>query len=106
MDNRIKSHEERLRARLALLDSKLQEIEERLDQPMSKDFEEQATEREEDEVLEGLGQGALEERRHIEAALERIRRGTYGICALCEEPISDARLEAVPFATTCRNCMG
>jgi len=42
--------------------------------------------------------------RAIEEALARIRRGTYGVCASCEEPISKARLEAVPWTRLCRAC--
>jgi RNA polymerase-binding protein DksA len=33
----------------------------------------------------------------IEAALKRIRDGTYGICELTGKPISPARLEALPW---------
>ena len=40
----------------------------------------------------------------IEAALARIRQGTYGICAVCNEPITKARLEAVPWTHLCREC--
>ena len=34
----------------------------------------------------------------IDQALLRIDEGTYGVCARCGEPISDARLEALPTA--------
>jgi DnaK suppressor protein len=40
----------------------------------------------------------------IKAALDRIRDGTYGICLLCEEPISEKRLVAVPWAAYCVGC--
>lgn len=40
----------------------------------------------------------------IEAALARMRQGTYGICAVCNEPITKARLEAVPWTHLCREC--
>ena len=42
--------------------------------------------------------------RAIEEALDRIRQGTYGVCATCNEPISKARLEAVPWTHLCREC--
>ncbi len=38
------------------------------------------------------------------AALRRIEDGTYGICLGCEEPISPARLGAVPWAALCIQC--
>ncbi|MFP7834391.1 TraR/DksA family transcriptional regulator [Marisediminicola sp. LYQ134] len=37
----------------------------------------------------------------IADALERMDAGTYGLCAVCGEPIPLARLEVRPFARTC-----
>ncbi len=37
----------------------------------------------------------------VAAALERIERGTYGICEVSGEPIEKERLEADPTARTC-----
>jgi len=37
-------------------------------------------------------------------ALEKVDRGTYGICDACNRPIKKARLEALPFATLCLEC--
>lgn len=37
----------------------------------------------------------------IDAAQERVAAGTYGVCAVCGEPIPEERLEARPTATTC-----
>src|SRR5713226_10383455 len=34
--------------------------------------------------------------RAIEEALARIRQGTFGVCQVCKQPVSKARLEAVP----------
>ena len=34
----------------------------------------------------------------IDQALLRIKEGSYGLCARCEEPINERRLEAVPTA--------
>ena len=42
--------------------------------------------------------------RAIEEALARIRGGAYGVCAACRQPISKARLEAVPWTHHCREC--
>ena len=44
-------------------------------------------------------------RRAIEFALARIKKGNYGICSSCGKPIGRARLEAVPWADCCRDCM-
>ena len=42
--------------------------------------------------------------RSIDAALQRIDEGTFGICATCGRPISEERLEAIPYATQCIDC--
>ncbi len=40
----------------------------------------------------------------IHEALRRLEEGTYGQCLDCDEPISKARLQALPFAERCREC--
>lgn len=42
--------------------------------------------------------------RRIDEALQRLEEGAYGICADCEETIAEARLQALPFASLCRDC--
>src|SRR5881628_224650 len=42
--------------------------------------------------------------RAIEEALDRMRQGTYGVCVVCKQRISKARLEAVPWTHVCREC--
>ena len=40
----------------------------------------------------------------IDAALQRIERGTYGVCESCGQPILPERLEALPWTTLCIDC--
>jgi DnaK suppressor protein len=40
----------------------------------------------------------------VNAALQRIEQGTYGICDNCGQPINEKRLEALPWAALCLNC--
>jgi RNA polymerase-binding transcription factor DksA len=40
----------------------------------------------------------------VDAALDRIKAGVYGICEACKGPIGEARLEALPEATLCVAC--
>ena len=40
----------------------------------------------------------------ITNALNRIEQGSYGQCGLCQQPISEDRLEAFPEIVTCVNC--
>ena len=95
---------DRLRKRRDYLNRALHDIEDTLDQPPSKDFEDRATERESDEVMESLGNSGLAEIRQIDAALARIDDGTFGVCVACGEDISPERLEIVPHAARCRKC--
>ena len=42
--------------------------------------------------------------RAIEEALTRIRHEEFGVCEECGQPISKARLEAVPWTRWCKDC--
>jgi DnaK suppressor protein len=46
----------------------------------------------------------LEKANQLAEALERLRRGEYGLCQECGEPIAPARLQAVPEAAACVLC--
>jgi len=97
-------YESLLRNRLSELNARLSGVEVELEKPANADFEERASEREGDEVLESLGNAGLSEIRMIQAALERVADGTFGECVACGEPISEGRLDAVPHAARCKNC--
>lgn len=95
-----------LRRRKELLERhlKIEEDRKREDQPLEKDFSEQATEVENDEVLDRLNEAAYHEIKQIDQALKRIEKGVYGICKECGEEIPRKRLEAVPFTVFCVDC--
>lgn len=93
-----------LEERLSQLQGRLGRIEAELDSHDEKDWEEIATEREGDEVLEQLGQGGQAEIRMIEAALARIGAGDYGFCAKCGAAIGEARLDVLPYTPFCKEC--
>jgi DnaK suppressor protein len=40
----------------------------------------------------------------VEAALNRLNQGTYGLCTVCSQPINPERLSALPYVATCFNC--
>ena len=100
----VGKYEKRLLDRLDELNDRLESIEEDLDEPADPDAEERATEREGDEVLESLGNAGLMEIKMIQAALARVREGTFGVCVNCGEDISEERLETVPHAPRSRHC--
>ena len=71
---------------------------------LSPDFAEQATQRENDDVLGAIELSAREEMAQIGRALRRLEQGEYGICVRCGAEIEAARLEAVPHAEFCLSC--
>ncbi len=42
--------------------------------------------------------------KRLSLALDRLSQGQYGTCVECEEPISAARLQALPEVQTCVRC--
>ena len=40
----------------------------------------------------------------VRHALKRLNEGHYGVCESCGKPIPIARLDALPYATTCVTC--
>ncbi|WP_299692179.1 TraR/DksA family transcriptional regulator [uncultured Tateyamaria sp.] len=100
----LKHFERLITDRLKELDIRLHEVDHELGEPKPADLNEQAIDIEDDEVLESLGAAAQKEVALLTLALKRISDGTYGICATCGEPISNARLEAVPHAPLCKRC--
>jgi RNA polymerase-binding transcription factor DksA len=102
-------HELRLHlmARLAQLERHLHEIEtdrRRVANPLDPDWEDQASTRQNDAVLDKLAAGDRQQITAIRAALTRMAEGTYGICRTCEEPIAPQRLTAMLYATQCLEC--
>jgi DnaK suppressor protein len=96
------------------LETRLTEIQQRLDkisldrrhvnQPLNADFEEQAIELENDQVLDALDSQIRAEVRQLEKTLARIDEGIYGVCETCGSSIAPKRLEALPHATRCIGC--
>ncbi|WP_347310249.1 TraR/DksA family transcriptional regulator [Defluviimonas sp. SAOS-178_SWC] len=91
-------------ARQADLRARIAGIGAELDSHDAKDWEEMATEREADEVLEDLGQSAQVELRMIEAALGRIDEDEYGYCVKCGSQIAEERLDLIPATPFCASC--
>ncbi len=100
----IKERRDQIETRISELTGQIKKISDDLDQPLPAHLEDQAIDLEDDEVLERLGQANQQELRLLNDALGRIADGTYGICAKCGEDISQARLDAVPYALICRDC--
>ncbi len=93
-----------LERRLGVLLARVDRIADDLRQPSDRDWQERAIELENDDVLEGLDGASRAEAAAIRAALRRLDAGTYGQCARCGRAIGEARLTALPYATTCVAC--
>ncbi len=96
---------DQLKSRLESLKQRIDEIEGDLRTAPSANWEEQATETQGDQVLEGVEGSALIEAQQVHAALTRIGAGTYGECSTCGKPIGEERLQALPYATQCIDCV-
>ena len=100
----LAQHKAQLETRLADLKARLKDIDAELDSHKDPDWEDLATEREGDEVLEDLGQAGELEIRQIEAALGRMAAGEYGFCTKCGSDIGEVRLNLLPHTPFCRHC--
>jgi DnaK suppressor protein len=72
--------------------------------PLSADFAEQVTQRENDDVLGAISHSAQAELQQVEAALRRLAQGRYTTCSVCGGDIEPERLGAVPYTDRCRAC--
>ena len=93
-----------LQQRLTALGIHRDKLKAHLRKPGHADWQEQATQRENDEVLEALEDKDIAEHKLLEDAIARIDEGKFGICTNCHGEIAEARLKAIPWATVCVNC--
>lgn len=74
------------------------------EEQIEKDFSEQATQMENQDVLMSLNGDAKITVMRIDKALMRMEEGSYGICENCGDKINEQRLDVVPFANLCIKC--
>lgn len=72
--------------------------------PLSADADDQAIQRENDEVIDSIAAATQGELQAIDAALRRLDEGRYGVCEICRNPIEPSRLRALPQTTECQHC--
>ena len=97
---------DRLEPRLEEIVGRIDRIGRDLRRPADRDWTEQASLQENDEVLAGLDDIERTEAAAIRKALRRIESGEYGVCVRCHRSIDQRRLEAMPTADTCIRCTG
>jgi len=99
--SRVKSQ---LEKHLSELAGRVAGVEREIGEPMSADFEEQAVEAEDDDVLAQQDAALHGEIEAIRAAIRRIDLGTYQNCSKCGAKISPARLAVMPTTSLCIDC--
>ena len=95
---------EALQNKLVDLKHRLAGVTKDITKTLSSDFAEQATERENDDVLEEIARETQTSIQQLKAALQRLDNDSYGICDSCGEAIAERRLDALPETTFCVNC--
>jgi RNA polymerase-binding transcription factor DksA len=93
----IKLRERLLKQRAELAAAILEPVE-----SFSLDMADAATDQFDHDVALGLIAAEQDTLFEIEAALSRIRAGTYGLCELTAKPIPAARLRAIPWTRFCQ----
>lgn len=70
----------------------------------SKDYDDHATDAENDLVLDEIYRESEVELNFVNQAIRRLEEGSYGTCSKCAQPINLERLEALPYTSTCIEC--
>ena len=99
-----------LRAKLTSMEvelgSRVESLERDIQSGVPSDFEEQATARENDEVLDRLDEASRAELLAIRAAFVHLDQNGFNVCSKCGGAIGDERLALVPTAILCVICAG
>ncbi len=96
----------RLLSHRAELHKRVSTIHEHARVPLDQDSAEQAAQLGNIAVVSALESEAIQQIADIEAAIQRLDAGTYGICISCGELIGAGRLAVRPAATECLDCAG
>lgn len=96
-------HQQLLTMQQSMTD-KLASIKETVTKEANTDWSEQAQERENDEVLDALGNEVRRELQLVNLALHRMKEGDYEYCDDCGELINIERLKVLPFTNHCIKC--
>lgn len=100
----IKEIESHLKARQSELLVRLEAVKKDVTAAHSADWSEQAQERQNDEVIQAIGNESRDELNKVSLALERIASGDYTTCTRCGDDIAIDRLKAVPYTSLCFRC--
>ena len=108
MNEISKEARKRLLDRRKAIEASIAEVEKeesQLDRGAHPDVLDAATHRAPIEVLESIRTSQRHELAELDAALERLERGSYGSCQTCGGAIGRQRLRAIPEARFCIDCV-
>ncbi|MBX5132973.1 TraR/DksA family transcriptional regulator [Rhizobium lentis] len=97
IENKLKTMKADLQRRRLAIDADLSAA-------LDPDSEDRITQVENDQVLTEMRKEATAQITSIDAALERLTRGSFGRCVSCLAPIEPNRLEAIPYTPYCVSC--
>lgn len=86
------------------LSGKLERIKNHVTTEANTDWSEQAQERENDEVIDALGNEVRRELQLVNLALHRMKEGDYEFCEDCGDNINIERLKILPYTQHCIKC--
>ncbi len=102
--NNIEARKTLLRRQTELA-HRLSAVEADLQKTHSKDWDEQAQERENDEVLEAIASQTANELLQIKRVLHKLGdHSSYGVCKRCGQAIGKQRLSVIPETEFCVGC--
>ncbi len=101
----ISTIRDQLKSRLETLNQRIGKTGVGLRTAPSANWADQATETQGDQVLDNVEGSTLIEAQQVLAAIVRIDDGTYGECSTCGGPIGEKRLQALPYAIQCMDCV-
>lgn len=101
---RLESERQRLLNELDGLQANVEPAEVRREGSPFGKREEEATESFELEKRLALEKQTRANLAEVEHALDKFKKGTYGLCDICGQPIPADRLEAMPQANLCLTC--
>ena len=84
--------------------AKTRDAEEETTEELTQDIADKAVSSYTREFLYSLTDAERNTLLQIDQALARVEESTYGFCLNCEVPMSEKRLEAVPWAPHCVDC--
>lgn len=97
---------EQLEQQKAELTERVDKIKADIGRGLDADSKEQAAQLENKDVLDALAIEATQEIAEINASLQRLDAGSYGVCSKCGSDIDKRRLQALPHAIECIGCAG